>query len=32
MAGHRYIDSTEKYAVQQIGELSDLLVKHHPFG
>lgn len=32
MAGHRYIDSTEKYAVQQTDTLTDLLSKHHPFG
>jgi integrase/recombinase XerD len=32
MAGHKYIDSTERYAVQQTDTLKDLLVKHHPFG
>jgi site-specific recombinase XerD len=32
MAGHRYIDSTERYAVQETDSLTDLLVKHHPFG
>lgn len=32
MAGHKYIDSTEKYAVQQTDTLKDLLAKHHPFG
>jgi site-specific recombinase XerD len=32
MAGHKYIDSTEKYAVQETDSLTDLLVKHHPFG
>lgn len=32
MAGHRYIDSTEKYAVQQMETLTDQLTKHHPFG
>jgi integrase/recombinase XerD len=32
MAGHKYIDITEKYAVQQTDTLKDLLTKHHPFG
>lgn len=32
MAGHKYIDSTERYAVQQTDTLKDLLVKHHRFG
>lgn len=32
MAGHKYIDSTEKYAVQEMESLSDQLTKHHPFG
>jgi site-specific recombinase XerD len=32
MAGHKYIDSTEKYALQETDSLTDLLVKHHPFG
>lgn len=32
MAGHKYIDSTERYAVQQTDTLKDLLAKHHPFG
>lgn len=32
MAGHKYIDSTERYAVQEMESLSDLLSKHHPFG
>jgi integrase/recombinase XerD len=32
MTGHRYIDSTEKYALQQTDTLTDLLTKHHPFG
>ncbi len=32
MAGHRYIDSTEKYAVQEMETLTDQLSKHHPFG
>lgn len=32
MAGHRYIDSTEKYAIQQMDTLTDALTKYHPFG
>ncbi|MBK7883878.1 MAG: integrase [Chitinophagaceae bacterium] len=32
MAGHRYIDSTEKYALQQMDTLTDALTKYHPFG
>ena len=32
MAGHRYISSTEKYAAQEMGNLTDQLAKHHPFG
>jgi len=32
MAGHRYIDSTEKYALQEMESLTDQLTKHHPFG
>lgn len=32
MAGHKYIDSTEKYKVQELETLSDQLAKHHPFG
>ncbi len=32
MAGHKYIDSTEKYALQQTDTLTGLLAKHHPFG
>jgi site-specific recombinase XerD len=32
MAGHKYIDSTERYAMQQTDTLTDLLTKHHPFG
>jgi integrase len=32
MTGHKYIDSTERYAVQQTDTLKDLLMKHHPFG
>jgi site-specific recombinase XerD len=32
MAGHRYIDSTERYAVQEMETLTDQLTKHHPFG
>jgi len=32
MAGHKYIDSTERYAMQQTDTLTDQLSKHHPFG
>ena len=32
MAGHKYIDSTEKYEVQELEELTNQLMKHHPFG
>ncbi|MEY2917538.1 MAG: hypothetical protein RIS73_1252 [Bacteroidota bacterium] len=32
MAGHKYIDSTERYAVQEIETLTGQLTKHHPFG
>ena len=32
MAGHKYISSTEAYAVQDIDSLQDELSKHHPFG
>lgn len=32
LAGHRYISSTEKYEVQNIDGLTDLLKKYHPFG
>ena len=32
MAGHKYIDSTERYAIQQTDTLTDQLSKHHPFG
>lgn len=32
LAGHKYVSSTEKYEVQNIDELTDLLKKHHPFG
>ena len=32
MAGHKYISSTEAYAVQEIDTLQDELSKHHPFG
>jgi len=31
-AGHKYISSTEKYAVQEMDGLQDALSKHHPFG
>lgn len=32
MAGHKYISSTEAYAVQDLDTLQDELSKHHPFG
>lgn len=32
MSGHKWIDSTEKYAVQEMESLSDALSKFHPFG
>lgn len=32
MAGHKYISSTEKYAVQEMETLQESLSKHHPFG
>lgn len=32
MAGHRYIDSTERYALQEMDTLTDQLTRHHPFG
>jgi len=32
MAGHRYIDSTEKYAVQELDGLAKGLTRYHPFG
>jgi integrase/recombinase XerD len=32
MAGHKYIDSTEKYEVQELETLTSQLTKHHPFG
>ncbi|OQP68411.1 tyrosine-type recombinase/integrase [Niastella populi] len=32
MAGHKYISSTEAYAVQNLDTLQDELSKHHPFG
>jgi integrase/recombinase XerD len=32
MAGHKYISSTEAYAVQDLDSLQDELSKHHPFG
>lgn len=31
MIGHKYISSTEKYEIQELTELSDLLSKHHIF-
>ena len=32
MAGHKYINSTESYKVQELETLTDQLTKHHPFG
>lgn len=32
MDGHKYISSTEAYAVQELDALQDELSKHHPFG
>ena len=32
MAGHKYIDSTEAYKIQELETLTDQLSKHHPFG
>lgn len=32
MIGHRHINSTEKYAVQEMDSLTDALTKYHPFG
>lgn len=32
MAGHKYINSTEMYKVQELETLTDALSKHHPFG
>ncbi len=32
MAGHKYISSTEAYAIQYLDTLQDELSKHHPFG
>lgn len=32
MAGHKYISSTEAYAMQELDTLQDELSKHHPFG
>ena len=32
MVGHKHIDSTEKYAVQEMEGLTGQLAKHHPFG
>jgi site-specific recombinase XerD len=31
MAGHRYIDSTKHYEVQEMDSLTDMLTKYHPF-
>jgi site-specific recombinase XerD len=32
MIGHKWIDSTEKYKVQELESLTQALSKHHPFG
>lgn len=32
MAGHKYIDSIERYKVQELQSLTDALNRHHPFG
>jgi len=32
MIGHKYIDSTERYKVQELESLTNALAKHHPFG
>ncbi|MGB3947584.1 MAG: site-specific integrase [Bacteroidia bacterium] len=32
MAGHRYINSTKHYEVQEMDSLTDMLTKYHPFG
>ena len=32
MAGHKYINSTEMYEVQELETLTNQLTKHHPFG
>ena len=32
MIGHKWIDSTEKYKVQELESLMQALSKHHPFG
>jgi integrase/recombinase XerD len=32
MAGHRHIESTERYSLQEMDSLTDQLAKHHPFG
>lgn len=32
MIGHKYIDSTERYKVQEMESLINQLQKHHPFG
>jgi integrase/recombinase XerD len=32
MAGHKYINSTEMYEVQELETLTSALAKHHPFG
>lgn len=32
MAGHKYINSTEMYEVQELETLTNQLTRHHPFG
>jgi integrase/recombinase XerD len=32
MAGHKYIDSTERYEVQELVKLTEQVSRHHPFG
>jgi len=31
MAGHKYINSTERFELQELDSLTDTLMKHHPF-
>jgi site-specific recombinase XerD len=31
MAGHKYINSTERFELQELDSLKDALMKHHPF-
>lgn len=32
LAGHKFVSSTEAYAIQEMNTLQDDLSKHHPFG